>query len=129
MNQALNLGMAKISLILGILLSIKYVIRIINKNVFNNKSVILKKINKILGKLHKPFGIAIIVTGLIHGLNSSYAVISLNLGTVCWEFSILLAVNFFLRKKFKTSKPWIYYHRVLTLMFIVSLIIHIILVK
>lgn len=129
MHHLLNKGMAKISVILAILLSIKYIIRVVNKKYFNNKNTLLTKTNKVLGYLHKPFGIAIVFTGLIHGMNSKFPVLSFNLGTLCWIFSILLMLNFFVRKTIKTSKPWIYYHRVLTVFFIVTMVAHIIAIK
>lgn len=126
MEIFLNIGSAKISLILGILASVIYVLRIANKKFFYNKNRILNKINRILRRYHKTIGIVVVITGLVHGIYSSDAVLSLNMGTVCWIFSVLLGVNWALRKKVRN---WIFYHRILTLGFIITLIIHILLVQ
>lgn len=126
MEFFLNIGLAKISLILGIFASAIYVLRIANKKFFNNKNGILSKINRILRRYHKTIGAVVVITGLVHGIYSSDSVLSLNMGTVCWIFSVLLGVNWALRKKLRN---WMFYHRILTLGFIITLVIHILLVK
>ncbi|MFA9398172.1 MAG: FMN-binding protein, partial [Clostridiaceae bacterium] len=121
-------GLAKISTALAILAAIIFFLRVINKRCFNNKNIFLKSINKFLRKYHKFIGIILVFTGLIHGIFSSYDVLSLNMGTICWVLSLLLGLNFMFKKKCK-HKAWIYYHRLLTIAFILTLIIHILLVK
>lgn len=126
MEFFLNIGLAKISLILGILASVIYVFRIVDKKFFYNKNGILNKINRTLRRYHKTIGMLVVITGLVHGIYSSDSVLSLNMGTICWVFSVWLGVNWALRKKVRN---WIFYHRILTLGFIITLIIHILLVK
>ncbi|WP_138206929.1 FMN-binding protein [Haloimpatiens lingqiaonensis] len=126
MRLFLNIGFAKMCTILGILASIIYMLRIANKNLFNNKNQILTQINRFLRKHHILIGVLVVTTGLIHGLYSSDPVLSLNLGTICWVFSILLGLNWALRKKLKS---WIVFHRLLTLGFLITLALHILSVK
>ncbi|MPN13211.1 hypothetical protein SDC9_160531 [bioreactor metagenome] len=129
MELLLNLGLAKISLVLSILLSIIYSLRILNKKLYNNKNKILNTINKLLRKHHKKMGISLVFTGLIHGIYSSKTILSFNLGTITWVVSVILGLNFMLRKKLPNYKPWIYYHRILTLIFLVLMLMHILVVK
>ncbi|WP_102401344.1 FMN-binding protein [Haloimpatiens massiliensis] len=126
MELFLNIGMAKICTILGILASIIYILRVANKNFFNNRNQFLIKLNRFLRKHHIIIGVLVVITGLIHGIYSSEPVLSLNLGTICWIFSILLGINWALRKKLK---GWIVFHRVLTLGFLITLVLHILSVK
>ncbi|XAM45587.1 hypothetical protein TPDSL_20950 [Terrisporobacter petrolearius] len=84
MKLLLNLGLAKIALILSILLSIIYPLRVLNKKLYDNRSKILNTINERLRKHHKKIGIALILTGLIHGIYSSKTILSFNLGTITW---------------------------------------------
>jgi uncharacterized protein with FMN-binding domain len=65
-------------------------------------------------------------TGLIHGLFSSEPVLSFNIGTVSWIISILLGVNWMVRKRLAKFKGWLYYHRVLTVVFLVLIVVHVI---
>lgn len=127
MSYFLNIGLAWVTVILGVLTSVIYVLRFLNKK-FKGKNVIVKSLNKHLRKHHKTLGIAMVFTGLIHGIYSSSSVLSFNMGTVCWIVIILLGINWMIRKKFK-NKNWIFYHRFLTLIFIITLLSHIYLVS
>lgn len=129
MKLLLNLGLAKISLVLSILLSIIYALRILNKKLYDNKNKILNTTNKLLRRHHKKMGIALVLTGLIHGIYSSKTVLSFNLGTITWVLSVMLGLSFMLRKKLPNSKPWMYYHRILTLIFLILMLMHILVVK
>ncbi len=128
MTRFLDIGFAKISTILAIVLSIIYILRVVNKKYFNGENSLLKFINMVLRKHHKLIGIILIITGLVHGIYSSEPVLSLNLGTICWVLSILLGASWMFRKSFK-KKVWIYHHRVLTVIFLISLAAHIVQVK
>ncbi len=129
MDMFLNIGLAKISTFLAIILSVIYVLRVVNKKFFNNEKNFLYSLNKVLRKHHKTLGIILVITGLVHGIYSSDSVLSFNWGTVCWVLSLLLGLNWMLRKKLKTKKVWIYYHRILTVIFLLTMIIHIAVVK
>jgi uncharacterized protein with FMN-binding domain len=124
MDIILDFGFAWISVLLVILLSVIFILRkLIQKN--KKFSLLIKSSNKILRKYHKVFGIALIATGLIHGFFSSESLFSFNLGTISWVFSILLGLNFMLRKHIKANKGWMYYHRILTIGFLSLLVLHI----
>ncbi|MFL0245727.1 FMN-binding protein [Candidatus Clostridium stratigraminis] len=124
----LDTGFAKIATFIALLLTIIYFLRVGNKKFFNNKNKILKDINKALRKYHKVMGIILIIMGLIHGIFSSESIFSFNLGTASLILSILLGLSFMLRSKFK-NKSWMYYHRALTVLFSVVLILHIAIAK
>lgn len=125
MKLFLNFGFAWISIILTATLSIIYILRkIIIKS--KNKSPYLLSINKALRKHHKLLGIILVITGLIHGIFSSESVFSLNFGTLAWVVSILLGLNWMVRKKLAKYKGWIYYHRILTVLFILTIFLHIV---
>lgn len=128
MNEFLDTGLAKICVALTAALCIIYILRIANKKLFKNRKTIISILNKVLRKYHKFIGITLIVIGLIHGLYSSQTVFSLNLGTACWIISIMLGLNFMFRKHFK-RKGWIYYHRILTILFLAVLSLHILQMK
>lgn len=49
-----------------------------------------------------------------------------NLGTICWILSILLGLNYLLRSIFRKKSHWIIYHRILTVVFILIIVLHII---
>jgi uncharacterized protein with FMN-binding domain len=125
MNLFLNFGFAWISIILTVILSAIYVLRkLIGKS--KGKNAYLLVLNKSLRKHHKLLGILLVVTGLIHGYFSSESILSFNLGTVAWILSILLGLNWMARKKLSKYKGWIYYHRILTLVFILTIVLHVV---
>lgn len=121
MELLVNICFAWISVVLSILLCIIYIIRKLKTN-----NIKIKKTNQFLRKNHKFYGIALIIAGFLHGYFSSFNIISLNKGTVLWIISILLGINFYMRKKIRMKKSWIYYHRILSLFFIIILLLHIV---
>ncbi|KOA20015.1 urocanate reductase precursor [Clostridium homopropionicum DSM 5847] len=125
MDLLLNFGFAWISVILTIILSIIYILRkMLIKSKYENK--VLASINKSLRKYHKEFGIALVITGFIHGYFSSDEILSFNLGTVAWVVSILLGLNWMARKVLSKYRGWIYYHRGLTVIFILTILLHVV---
>lgn len=126
MTLFLDIAFAWVALGLAVLLTIIIVLRILNKRVFKNRNELVKKTDRGLRKIHKPLGVAIIVVGLYHGLFSTVSVFTLNLGTVTWLLSVLLAVTWVFRKALKKVKNWMFWHRVLTLAFVVVLVLHIV---
>lgn len=125
MDLFLDFAFAWISIILAILLSVIYLFRKISKK-NGAYMVMFSSLNKKLRKCHKFLGITLIITGLIHGLNSSESLFSLNLGTAAWVISVLLGLNYMLRKYLSKVKSWMYYHRILTVAFLCIIILHII---
>lgn len=125
MDLFLNFGLAWVSVFLTVFLSIIYFLRILSRRPGKFKDN-LNKLNKSLRKNHKLIGIVLVVTGLVHGLFSSESVFSLNLGTVAWIISILLGLNWLLRKYFARMKGWMHYHRALTMVFVLVIVWHVI---
>lgn len=113
--------MAWISVLLLFMLSIKYIVR--KQWMKDVKNEFWKKWNGYLRNSHIYIGILLIISGLIHGLNSSFDVLSFNYGTITFVFSILLGLNYYIRKK---VRPWIKYHRIMTILIIVALVVHVV---
>lgn len=122
MKLLTNIIFAWISVALTLLLCVIYILRKYN----DKESVVIKKCNKFLRKYHKILGITLIFIGFIHGYFSSIDVLSPNKGTISWILSILLGLSFYLRNKIKINKSWIYYHRILTVVFLIMIVIHIV---
>jgi uncharacterized protein with FMN-binding domain len=125
MNLFVDMGLAWISVILAALLSIIYVLRISSRNK-GKSGKIAGKLNKSLRKYHKYIGVLLILTGFIHGLFSTQKVLSFNLGTIVWVVSILLGISWMMRKYLGKLKGWIFYHRLLTVLLIGTLVWHIV---
>lgn len=111
--------LAWITLFLFVLLVIKYIIRLLAK-----RFTWLQPTNRIFSKIHKPAGLLILITGLLHGLTSSAMVFSLNLGTITLISFILLAISYFLKRFYKPR--FLLIHRALTIISIILVITHIV---
>lgn len=127
MTIFLNSWVAWISVALAVALSSIYILRemIVRSNTKKGKlysSIVY--VNKYLRKSHKLLGMLLIVTGLVHGIFSNQSIISLNMGTVTWVLSILLGLNWNARKYKFINKSRMYYHRILAVVFTISLVIH-----
>ncbi len=85
----------------------------------------LHDLDRFLRKRHIGLGKSLVVLGTLHGVLSSFSLFSLNWGTVAWIFSILLGVNFYLRKKLQ-GRRWVWLHRALSLLFAATLVVHLI---
>lgn len=127
-QKILNEGMAWAATVLGIVLAFKYIVRKgISINSSYKKEII--NLNKLMRNTHKELGIIMIAAGIIHGIFSSEALFSLNMGSICALVSILLALSYYLRKSFKKASLWIIIHRYLTIVFLATMFIHIAQVK
>lgn len=126
MGLLINIVFAWISVGLAFVLTIIWLLRIINKNIYYNKNNFLTKLNKILRKYHKSIGIILIITSLIHGYFSSRTILSINHGTILFSISLLLAATYMFKKELKNLKGWMNWHRVLTIAFIIFLVLHIV---
>lgn len=125
MKLFLNFGLAWISVLLTVFLSTIYLLRkIIVKS--KGKNTYLVSLDRVLKKHHKLVGIVLVITGLVHGLFSSESVFSFNFGTISWIVSILLGLNWMIRKILLKHKGFPYYHRALTLIFILTIVLHVI---
>jgi uncharacterized protein with FMN-binding domain len=121
MDILLNLGLAWVSVAAMSILSLKYVTKRLWVKDVKNKTK--RGINTTFRKIHNYLGMILIATGLIHGLNSSVNVFSLNYGTILFIFSLLAGLNYLLRKRIK---PWLVYHNAITTIMISLLVIHIV---
>ena len=88
-----------------------------------------QKLNLVLRKIHKPFGIAVIIIGTIHGILCFTDIFELNVevvtGIVLMLCVIALARTFYARKKLKAK--WFQMHRYLSIALLITMIIHIVL--
>ena len=112
-----NEGFAWLSFILGLTLASTFIIRIC-----------IQKNTKCMKSIEKILGILLILTGTIHGIFSGGLVTSLT-GTICWIVSILIGLNYISRKLLKKQGNWIKYHRILTILFLLTLVLHLVDVK
>ncbi len=125
MEVFLNFGLAWISVLLALFLSVSY----ITKKAFiefPSKRTFFIKLNKKVRMYHKEVGIILLITGLVHGIFSTEVLFSINWGTALWIISILLGISWMLRKKLAKRKGWIYYHRVLVVFFLFTIVIHVV---
>ena len=125
MDTFLNFGLAWISVFLALFLAVAY----ITKKAFikfPSKRAFFIKLNKKVRSHHKEIGIALVITGLIHGIFSTEVLFSLNWGTALWILSILLGISWMLRKKLAKRAGWMYYHRVLVVFFLFTIVIHVV---
>jgi hypothetical protein len=121
----LDFGFAWISILLSVLLSVIYLLRKLLRTSIPFKNAVVS-VNKHLRKSHKWMGIALIISALIHGLASTRNVFSVNFGTGTLILAILLGINWMIRKRFFKKKGWIWYHRVLTIVFLIGIVLHIV---
>lgn len=95
----------------------------------------VRALNRFFHKLHIPCGILMLVFGAAHGLLAGNfpdasgndivlapVLFTLNFGSVCFLFTILLALSYLLRKRL--GKRWMPAHRLLTVCLAALLIFH-----
>jgi len=122
MTIIINVLTAWLSVIFAFLLTIIYLLRIINKGKRKNKFI--ARINRNLRNSHKTMGIAFVISACVHGFFSSGTILSFNFGTLCMVMGVLLGLTYMLRKLLPGKCTWIKPHRWLTAVLIVFLGIH-----
>lgn len=124
MTLFFNIFFAWLAVILGILLSIIWLIKILHKKIQKsyNKELLIK-INRSLRKNHIDLGYLFLISSLIHGILSSYPIISFNYGTIGIIIGLLLWHTFVNKKNI--GKTWLQKHRELTVLLIVITVLHI----
>jgi len=122
----MNVVSAWISAGLVAVLSIIWLMRLYIKKHGIKRERDVYRLNRMLRKYHKWTGISFVVIASVHGLFSSYKLLSLNFGTLIVVFSILMGVTYYLRKKFNNGSSWLSIHRALTLMILILIPVHII---
>ncbi|MBP2651381.1 MAG: FMN-binding protein [Firmicutes bacterium] len=114
---------ARLTLLIIISLSALYIIRKIVLKYRAKTSGFIITLSRLLRQYHKPLGILAILLGLVHGILSSNDILTFNLGTLSWVLLILLGVSWFYKAKFQ--KNWLYYHRILASLLILTVVLHI----
>lgn len=124
MTLFFNILFAWLAVISGILLSIIWIIKILQKKIQKdcNKDLLIK-INRSLRKNHINLGYLFLISSFIHGIFSSYSIISFNYGTIGLIIGLLLWHTFVNKKNI--GKAWIQRHRELTVLLIVITVLHI----
>ncbi|WP_144276020.1 FMN-binding protein [Gottschalkia acidurici] len=90
-----------------------------------NKDLLIK-INKLLRKNHINLGYLFLISSFIHGVLSSYSIISFNYGTIDLIIWLLLWHTFIDKKTWeRLGKTWVQRHRELTVLLIVITVLHI----
>lgn len=125
MSLWFNYVLAWVSAVLVFILSSVFILRILSQKLDKCKNF-FGVVNSNVRKYHKHMGVTLILTGLIHGLVSSVNIVSLNLGTFCWIFSILLGVNWITRRRLSKTISWVYCHRLLTIILLITIIWHVV---
>lgn len=124
MTLFFNILFAWIAVISGILLSIIWLLKILQKKIKRDcNNELLIKINKFLRKNHINLGYLFLLSSFIHGVLSSYSIISFNYGTVGLIIGLLLWYTFINKKNM--GKTWMKRHRELTALLIIVTILHI----
>lgn len=113
------------------LVCIIFTLRIIGKKCDKNSWI--KKLNKMLRKIHKRLGIGLIIVSLLHGIfvyiSVSYTsilpftIFDFKWGVLCFTILVLLWASYLFRKKLNPN--WMFWHRILTIIFLITIILHI----
>ena len=121
----LSLILAWVAVLCAVMTALKFVARVSGS----------RALNAFFHKCHIPFGVLLLVVGLIHGIlagNPSWATLAdfqpaavlftLNWGTACLVLAALLGLTYLLRRVLK--RRWMIAHRVLTVLLLVVLGLH-----
>jgi cytochrome bd-type quinol oxidase subunit 2 len=123
--ELFNFILAQTGFLLVFILSMRFIAQRIpkrSKRKTTRRSYLFFKI------IHIILGFILILVGLIHGLLSASDITSFvfNWGFVCLMLSILTALIYCCRKRFRNQRHWLVWHRILTIMIITAVIIHLI---
>jgi hypothetical protein len=94
---------------------------------FVTKRVGIKSLDRLLMKIHKPAGYILVMAGLIHMVFSFRLIITTPIIVYVLGFISFLAIiasimTYVLRKKL--GKHWLMWHRIMTLIAIITVILH-----
>lgn len=103
-----------------------------SKRLGKNGSVLFKKADTWFMKIHKPASIILIISGVIHGVLSAWSISRVGIspfvaGIICILSCMASAIFFFLKKNI--AKSWLYYHRMFTVIALITFLGHIMLAK
>lgn len=120
----LNYIFAWLAVLLGVVLLSKYLLRKYTQKSQGETRHRLAQINKAWKWPHIILGFILVVIALVHGLNSSEDVLSLNFGTLNWLVTVLFGLTWIF--KGYLHKKWMKMHQFLALFFMLTLVVHIV---
>jgi len=116
--------LGRLNIILALIAVSLYGFRRINKYVFTNKNVLLKKMIMFLSKIHPYIGIALVISALIHGELALVAIFRVHTGPIAWFIVFLMMLVALFGKKYKI-KNWLQLHRSLAILVVIAILVHI----
>lgn len=119
-----NLATAWLSVLLLALVAVIWILRIMVQKKAVPKNSFLYRVNITLRRYHKAIGILFLIIALIHGMLSSFDVLSLNWGSISFLFMAIMGLSYMLKKKVQ-RKIWVNSHRVLTVLVVLTFAVHI----
>ena len=119
------LGWVNIALL--VLVISHFILRRVNKYGFKNKGKLLRRIATSMSKVHPYIVGLLLVTAFLHGYNLAGG-IRLHSGFIAFAV-ILLQSGFGILVKYVKKKPVLIIHRITGLLLVVSVFIHVILMK
>jgi len=116
--------------IIAIVALIIVVAKFITKRFSKKGSFFFKTIDTKFMKIHKPLAKILIVSGTIHGILTfsnftQFGIRPYIMGTICLLSCIASMASFYMKKRLKSIKKWVLYHRFFAVMSIVAFISHI----
>ena len=124
----------KVTASLAYIALILVVIKFVSKLLAKKNIPFFAKLDRFLMKIHKPASLALIVFGTLHAIFSVYSIASITiwpwlLGLICLLSCIAAVVCFVVRKKMPDPKRWLTYHRIATIVALITYFAHVILAK
>lgn len=99
-----------------------FVLNFINRKAFKNKNMAIREIVKLLRKFHKPLGIILVVTGIVHGY-MALGSLRLHTGTILYLSTLITGIlgGAFYRTKKRAFFVW---HKRLAFLSVALLLLH-----
>ena len=119
------LGWVNITLL--VLIITHFILRRVNKYGYKNKNKVLRRISTFMSKVHPYLTGLLLVSAFFHGFNLARG-IRFHSGYIAFV-AILLQASFGAIVKFKMTKPILITHRIIGILLVVSVFVHIILMK
>lgn len=116
----INKPLAQLSSVLGILVSIIYILRRMGRQY--PKDHWCNVLDRKLRQIHKPLGVTLMIVASLHMLCSLTYLLDCIWGIICMVVILLLGASYMIRKK---TKRWLMINRILTLIFVVTMLLHI----
>lgn len=115
---------AWIAVFIAVFLLAKYLLRRALQCSEGERRKSLTKVNRYWKWPHIVFGFVLITIGLVHGLSSTVKVLSFNFGTVNWLVTVCFGLTWLFRNRLRSK--WLRFHQVLAVLFLVTLVTHVI---